>query len=108
MNKDGFINRLHDIYGKWVKFTDDEFEKFCKLRQPDKVWWHLKQFGTITTKICHDVYGIEYCTSAIKSIRENPFTYGEGHYYVDSVPFKVPDRWGNITNPMLYTLKQYT
>ena len=108
MNRVEFANALHDIYGKWIKFTDIEFKKFCKLKQDDKVWWHLRQFGSITNKICHDVYGIRHCPKAIQNLRENPFIYGEGHYYIESVPIKAPDRWGNTTNPTLYILKQYT
>lgn len=108
MNREDFITEIKNRYGKTIYFTDDEFKKFSKLRQVDKVWWHLKNFGTITNKICHEVYGIRHCPSVIRDLRDNPFVYGDNHYYIESVDVKEPDRWGKETNFFVYTLKQYT
>lgn len=109
MLKDDFIKMFQDRYGITIKFTDKEFELFCKLPQADKVWWHLKKTGKITNKECHDVYGIRHCPSVIRDIRNNPFTYGDNHFYIESVRVDgEADRFGKATFHDIYTLKQYT
>lgn len=108
MNKEQFSQEIFNRYGKRFNFTQEEFEKFCKLRQADKVWWHLKNLGSITNKICHEIYGIRHCPSVIRDLRDNPFIYGENHFYIEDVRNQEPDRWGNVTNFEIYTLKQYT
>lgn len=109
MNKENFIKTLFNRYGKLICFTDEEFDKFCKLRQADKVWWHLKNFECITNKECHDIYGIRHCPSVIRDLRNNPFTYGDNHFYIESVRSEDEvDRFGKRTFHDIYTLKQYT
>jgi hypothetical protein len=108
MNREEFIKEIKKRYGKTVKFTEKEFEMFCKLRQADKVWWHLKNLGSITNKICHEVYGIRHCPSVIRDIRDNPFTYGDNHFYIEDIRNNEPDRWGKSSNFEIYTLKQLT
>lgn len=111
MNKKQFADKIKDRYRKNIYFTDEEFEMFCKLSQTNKVWWHLKNIGTITTKDAHEIYGMRYCTSAIKAIRKDPFTYGDKHFYIDSVPTNDDgevDRFGKKSQHFIYTLKQYT
>lgn len=109
MQKENFIKMIFNRYGKLISFSDEEFEKFCKSRQADKVWWHLKNFGKITNKDCHEVYGIRHCPSVIRILRDNPFTYGENHFYIESVRVNGEvDRFGKATFHDVYTLKQYT
>lgn len=108
MNREEFEQIIKDRYGKSIGFTEPEWEKFKKIPQTDKVWWHLKNFGKITNKECHEIYGIRHCPSVIRDIRNNPFVYGEQHFYIQDVRNKEPDRWGNVSNFEIYTLKQYT
>lgn len=109
MNKESFTKMIFNRYGKLLNFTDEEFEKFCKMPQADKVWWHLRHFGKITNKECHEVYGIRHCPSAIRDLRDNPFTYGDNHFYIESVRVSGEvDRFGKGSFHDIYTLKQYT
>lgn len=103
MDKQTLINDLFSIYHKVVDIED--FEKFKKMPQADKTWWHLQNFGTITTTLAKKLYGIQYCTSAIRDIRKNLIMYGGSRFYIDSVESKGFDRWGNKTNYVTYTLK---
>ena len=108
MKREEFEKILKDRYGKRIGFSLKEWESFCKLKQADKVWWHLKKFGKITNKECHEIYGIRHCPSVIRDIRNNPFVYGDQHFYIEDIRNKEPDRWGNVSNFEIYTLKQYT
>ena len=108
MNRENFEKIIFEYYGKTICFTEIEWQVFCKLKQADKVWWHLKQFGKITNKECHEIYGIRHCPSVIRDIRNNPFVYGDQHFFIEGIESKEPDRWGNKTHFVTYTLKQYT
>lgn len=108
MDREYFEGLIRERYGKIIGFSEEAWKSFCKLRQPDKVWWHLKHFGTITNTECREIYGINHCPSAIKAIRQNPFIYGENHYYIEDVDNKAPNRWGQISPFVIYTLRQYT
>lgn len=100
------ITLLNDLYAIYHKTADiEDFEKFKKMPQADKVWWHLSNFGSITVTICKKLYGIQYCTSAIRDIRKNLRLYGGNRFYIDSIESKGFDRWGNKTNFITYTLK---
>lgn len=109
MNKQQFTQKIYNRYHVTVYFTNEQYEKFCKLKQADKVWWHLKHLGKITNKDCHEIYGIRHCPSVIRDLRNNPFTYGDNHFYIESVRVNGEvDRFGNKVFHDIYTLKQYT
>ncbi len=103
MDKETLLDDLFSIYHKTVDIKD--FEKFKKMTQTDKVWWHLQNFGSITVTLAKKLYGIQYCTSAIRDIRKNLIMYGGNRFYIDSVDSKGFDRWNNKTNFVTYTLK---
>lgn len=102
MEKQQLLDKLFHIYNKRVDIED--FDAFRKLTQTEKVWWHLCNFGTITCAIAKYVYGMHYCTSAIKEIRKNLKLYGDNSLYIDSKDTQGVDMWGNKTNFATYTL----
>ena len=103
MDKKTLLDNLYAIYHKIVDIED--FEQFKKMPQAEKVWWHLQNFGSITVSLSKKLYGVQYCTSAIRDIRKNLIIYGGNRFYIDSVESKGYDRWGNKSNFVVYTLK---
>ena len=100
MREQTFYQLLYDEYGKWVNVYD--WDVFCKKCQRDKVWWHLKTFGSITNLICRTIYGIGHTPSVIRDLRKD---VRYNNYNIVSEPENGKDRWGNNTNWVRYTLK---
>jgi hypothetical protein len=99
-----FITELEKRYGKRPEMTFEEFEKFAGCSQPKKLWWHLKQFGFITNKDCHEFYGIRHCPAVIRDLKDNLKYFGAGDAQIVSVEKSGVDRWGNKTPFVEYTL----
>ena len=103
MDKLTLLTTLKRIYHKTVDIED--FEAFKKLPQTDKIWWHLLNFGSITVSLARALYGVHYCTSAIRNIRRNLELYSDSTRYIESVLSKGIDRWGNKSEFITYTLR---
>lgn len=99
-----FIDGLKQRYGKAPKMDFEEFKKFARYTHPQKLWWHLQEFGFITNRDCHEFYGIRHCPGVIRDLKNNLKIYGAGDKQILSVEKSGVDRWGNKTPFVEYTL----
>lgn len=98
-----FKKELEERYGACL-MSFEEFEKFGKTSQPKKVFWHLKHYGKITNKECHEIYGIRHAPAVIRDLKDNLKYYSDMRIGVDTIDKSEIDRWGNKTPFVEYIL----
>jgi hypothetical protein len=99
-----FKEELKKRYGKDIEMDFEEFQKFAKTAQSKKVYWHLKNFGKITNKECHEIYGIRHAPAVIRDLKDNLKFYSDMRLGIDTIDCSGVDRWGKATPYVEYIL----
>ena len=78
--KKSFIYKLKSYELEPPELTTEQFIDLFSQTQAEKVLWHLQHFRTITSDQCK-MYGISYCSSAIRDL-ENKLRADRSDYYI--------------------------
>ena len=104
---DGYENAqcTHTFAGKLQEGKQlSVFHQVERTTQVGRVMWHLQEYGFITNKQCHELYGIRHCPSVIRDIREK--LAKEGRYEIVNREKKGCNRYGEPTTWDEYVLKE--
>jgi hypothetical protein len=99
-----FKKELKERYGKDIQMDYEDFVKFADMAQPKKVFWHLKNFGKITNKECHEIYGIRHAPAVIRDLKDNLKFYSDMRLGIDTIDCSGVDRWGKVGPYVEYIL----
>lgn len=100
-----FLNRLSYYHYSTDGISYSWFQVFRKLTQAQKLWWHLKKYGKITSAEVERIYLFCHPPSVIRDIRKKLIQEGSD-YQIDNVTKEGYDIWGNACKYDEYTLRE--
>lgn len=93
------------VYGLKFDKPIEWFVIFSKNTQAQMILWHLQNYGKITNQQAREIYGISYCPTPIKKLRDM--------FIKKNIPYKIVNehidgvnRWGKKSNYDEYKLEQ--
>ena len=102
---DDFRTRLNYYHYKTDNLNYYWFTVFRKLTQAQKLWWHLKTYGKVTSAEVERIYLFCHPPSVIRDIRKKLIQEGSD-YQIDNITKEGFDIWGNACKYDEYTLRE--